>query len=116
VQKTLRNTSARRTSGLYRFETAALGNPAAHLKNNLAEGDSHRHFNETGILDGSGEREHFRAFAAFGSNPRKPRASIAHNRRDIRVGFYVVDERGPAPQSGFGGIRRTRPRGSPLPF
>ena len=76
----------------------------------LAQLDAHRHFNQAGVGDFAGERKDLGALAALRAHVGEPLAAVAHNGRDVGVGFNVVDQRRLAPQSAHCRIRRPRLR------
>ncbi len=58
IKECRRNTSAGRASGLRGFKFLAAGNTAADIVDDVAQGRSHRDFNQTGVVDFAGQREH----------------------------------------------------------
>ena len=111
-----RQAAARRSARLHRLELAALRNPAADFEDHLAQGDSHRNFNQAGVLDPPSQGKDFRAFALLGADTGIPLAAVADDGRDIGEGLYVVDERRLPEQPFHRRIRRPRTRRPALPF
>ncbi len=105
-----------RPAGLGRFEFCPFRSPPADIKNDRAEGDAHRHFNQTGVPDLPCESEHLGSRALRRSNAGKPGAAPADDRCDVRESLDVVDERWRSPQSSLRrvGGTRTGPAAFPL--
>src|SRR5262249_3711696 len=79
-------TAAGRPPGLHSFELATFRDASTNFVDHLAQGDSHRDFDEPGILDATGERENLGAFALLSSDRRVPLAAIANYRSNVGEG------------------------------
>src|SRR5579872_6348903 len=101
-----RDTSAGWTASLHRLKGAATRNPTADFENNVAQRDAHRNFNQTGVLNGSRQREDLGAPAALRADLREPLAAVAKNGRDVGERLDVIDEGRTFPQTRFGRVRR----------
>ena len=89
-----RNTSAGRSAGLCRFEFFAVGNAAADLLNDLAEGCSHGNFHETDVCDLSAECKDLGALGSLGSDGGIPLGSSADDLCDVGVSLNVIEYSG----------------------
>ena len=65
VQVFGRDAAARGTAGLNGLEGVAVGNAAADIKDDLAQGHAHGHLDQAGMLDFAGEGKDLGAFAFF---------------------------------------------------
>ena len=110
------NAAAGRAAGLDGLDFAAVGRAAAHFLDDLPQRRAHRHFDEAGVVDFSGERKNFGALAFFRADAGEPVRALAMNRRHVGEGLDVVDQRGAAPQSAFRRERRARTRRAALAF
>jgi len=85
-----RDASPRWTSGLRSLDGRAIGRPTANVIQNLAHGDAHRHFDETGVLDLAREREDLRTCIPLRADAAEPRHPLGHDQRYVGEGFDVV--------------------------
>ena len=67
-----RDHAARRTAGLNGFQFFAVRYAAADFVDDGVDGGAHRHFDQAGMLNLSGEGENLGAFGGFGAEGRKP--------------------------------------------
>ena len=89
---------------------------AADDFDDLAQLDSHGNLDQASVRDLAGKREDLGPFAPFRTHARKPAAAFADDRRNVGVGFDVVDERGLSPEAADCRIRRPRLRCSAPAF
>src|ERR1039458_9972918 len=73
-----RDTAAGWSAGLHGFVVLAVGNAAADLKDDFAQRDPHRHFDQPRVGDAPGQREDLGALALFRANRGEPFGPIAH--------------------------------------
>ena len=102
--------AAGRSACLSGLELLAAGDTAADLFNNLAEGSTHRYFNQTGVVDLSAQSEYLCALGLFGTHCREPFRAVKDDSRNIGVGLNIVEDSRLAVQTLFSGERRTGSR------
>ena len=98
------------------LQLVSAWNAAADHFDDLAQLDAHGNFDEAGVLDLAGKREHLGALAALRAHVAEPFAAVAHDRRDVGIGLDVVDQRRLAPESAHRRIRRPRLRSAAPSF
>ena len=86
-----RHTAACRPAHLNGFKRAALGDAAADIINHVFDSGADRHFNQSGIVDLTGQRKDFGALALFGAHLAIPFRSVFDDQRDVGPGFNIVD-------------------------
>ena len=72
VEVLLGDASARRSACLHGLELPAVGNAAADLKTISRSVIAHRHFDQPGVVDPSGQGEDLRPFALLRADAGKP--------------------------------------------
>ena len=110
VEVPRRDASARRPSHLRGLEVPPVRDPAADAVDDLAQGGSHRHLDEAGVVHLAGQREDLRPLAALGADPAVPVAALEDDQRDVRQRLDVVDVGRLALVAPHGGERRARAR------
>ena len=70
------DTAAARAAGLRRLVGVAVGDAAADVKDDLAQRDAHRHFDQAGRLDGPGQGKDFGPLAFFRADTGKPLGAV----------------------------------------
>jgi len=100
-----REAAAGRSSQLNRFEFASADHATTHIKDHLAQGGTHRNFDQTGVFDVSGEGKDLGAFTGFGAHGGKPFGTFHKDRGQVGKGLHVIHHSGFAPQAAHGGIR-----------
>ncbi len=98
------------------FDRPPVRSPATHLLDNLAQRRAHRNLDKPGIGNLARQRKYFGAFALLCPNRAEPIGALANNRRNVRKGLDVVDQRRTSVQALLGGERRTRTRSAALAF
>ena len=83
-------TSAGWSADLYCFKFGSFFQSSADIINNLTQSRSHRYFDQTGILNTSGQREGLRSRTSLCSDGTEPRMSLQNDLRNIGISFYVV--------------------------
>lgn len=79
------------------FELLPVGDPAANIENDLAQRDAHGHFHQTRVHYAAGQGKDLGALALLRPNGGKPLATVADNRRNVREGLDVIDQRRATP-------------------
>ena len=97
----LRQTAARRSADLYGFKLRSFLKSAAYIINNFPQCTSHRHFNQTGIFNRTGQGECFGSRASGCSDRTIPVGSLQNDLRYVGKRFYVVEDGRFLPQSFF---------------
>src|ERR1035437_1287964 len=110
------NAAARWPARLHGFDLAAVRRATAHFFNDDAQRRAHWNFDQAGVFNFAGERENFCAFAFLRADAREPFRAVAINRRHVREGLDVVDERRAAEQTALRREWWTRPRRAALSF
>ena len=116
IQVLFCQTAAGRTANLNRLEGGAVFQTAADVKDNLAQGGAHGYFNQTGVLNGTGEGEGLGAGATGSADGAIPVGTLQNNFGNVGVGFHIVQNRGTLPQTLFDGSGGLDPRHTPIAF
>ena len=87
-----RQASAGWTAGLDRFEFPAVRNSAANFENHFAQGDAHRHFDQTVFCTRPARANTFVPLLFSVPMLRVPIPAVADDRRNVGIGFDVVDQ------------------------
>ena len=111
-----RQTSAGRSADLYGFKLRAFFESAADIINDLTQGTSHRHFDQTGIFDCTGQGECFGSRASGCSDRTIPVSSLQNNLRYVGKCLYVIEDGRFLPQSFFYRSRRFDTRHASFSF
>src|SRR5690606_26517008 len=77
-------------SGLRHLKLPAPGNPSSYLIDNLAQGDTHRHFNEAFAVDVPCHGKDLSARTPRCAESSEPVGPVKYYRRDIGQCFYVI--------------------------
>src|ERR1035437_8475592 len=99
------NATARWPARLHGFYLAAVRRAGAHFLDDDAQRRAHWNFDQPGVFNFSRERENFCALALLRADAGEPFRAVAINRRHVREGLDVVDERGATMQAA---LRRER--------
>ncbi len=116
VEMLLGNAAAGRSAGLHCLESVTVRNATADAFDDLAQRNSHGHFNQAGVRDLAGESENLGSLALFRADRGKPLAAFANDRRDVCKSLDVIDQGRLAPKSAYGRIRRPWRRSSAQTF
>ena len=95
----LGDAAAGRAAGLRGLELLAVGDAAADVEDDLAQGGAHGHFHQAGVVDLAGQGEHLGALALFRADGGEPVRAVQDDRRDAGQGLDVVDDGGLAEQA-----------------
>ena len=96
------------------LEFLSLGDAAADVIDDGAQGRSHRDFHEADVVDVAGEREDLRPLALFGADAGVPGAAAEDDLPDVGEGFHVVQDARLLPEAGHGGEGGPRSRHAAL--
>ena len=110
------DTTTGRTTGLSSLELLAVRNAAADFFDDFAQGDTHRDFNKTGILDLAAECEDLGTLGLFGTHGSKPFSTVEDDLSDVCEGFNVVFNSGLTEQTLDCRERRTGSRFTAVTF
>ena len=102
-----RDAAAGRTAGLSRFELLAVGDTAADLFDDLAQGGAHGDLDQTGVVDLAAESKDLGALGLLGAHAGKPVRTLEDDLRNVGVGFDVVQDGRLGEQALHGRERRT---------
>ncbi len=102
-----RDTAAGGSACLSGLELLAVGYAAADLLNDLAESSTHRHFNQTGVVDLSAQSKYLCALGLFGTHCGEPFRAVKDYSRNVGVCLNIVENSGLAVQTFFRRERRT---------
>ena len=105
-----RDTTTQRAACLHCLELLTVGDTTADVKDNLTNGDPHRHFNQSRIVNLAGESEDSSTRAALRPNPSEPLRASGDNPWGISIALDVVKISRLAPQSRNHRERRTGTR------
>ena len=83
IQMLLGQTTAGRSSGLYRFKFLTVFDTAANLVNHFTKGSSHGHLDQSHVIDFSGKGENLGSLGTFRPDFVEPVGSLDNNGRDI---------------------------------
>ena len=86
--------AARRTADLHRLEIFAVLDSAADVHDDLAQSGSHRHLDQAGVVDVSGQGEGFGARAFLGTDRPVPIRAVLNDQRDVGKGLDVIEDGG----------------------
>ena len=116
VEVFLGNHTAGRTAGLCRFKLFAAADASADVINDFAERGSHRDFDQSGVVDFTGQGEHLGSLGGFRADGAEPGGALQDDHRNVGPRFNVVDDGRLAPQAFDGREGRTRNRHAALAF
>ena len=97
--------AARRTAGLDGLELASVLDATADFVDNLTQGDAHRDFDKTHVVDLACQSEHFGTFGFLGADAAEPGSAFGDDDRNVGKSLDVVDVRGFAHISADSGER-----------
>ena len=103
VQVLFRQAAAGGAANLNCLEFRTVLQAAADIEDDLPQGGAHRHLDQAGVLNGTGEGEGLAAGAAGSTDGAEPVSALQDDLGDIGVGFHVVQNRGFFPQALFHG-------------
>ena len=86
-----RDAAAQGAAGLHGLELFAVGNAAADVKDDLADGDAHGHLDQPGVVHLAGQRKDRRARASRRSDAGEPVRAVDEDLRNVRVRLDVVE-------------------------
>ena len=101
--------SARWPSDLRGLEVLAVRHASPQLMDHCLQRGPHRHFNQAGVVHGTRQGEDLGALAFPRAEGGEPLRAFEDNRRDVGVGFYVVQEAGHVPEALLSGEGRPGP-------
>ena len=97
------NHAARGSAELGGLELFPLGDAAADVEDDGAQGRSHRDFHEADVVDIAGEGEDLRPLALLRADAGVPGAAAEDDLPDVGEGFHVVEDARLLPETGHGG-------------
>ena len=109
-------TSAGRSADLYALESSTTLESAADIINNMTKCCSHRHFDQTGIFNGTGQRECLCSWASLGTDGTEPVCTFQNDLRYVGICLYVIQYGRFLPQTFFNGTRWFNTRHTSVSF
>ena len=99
VEQFFGNAAAGGAAGLHGFEFAFARHAAADVEDQLAQGNTHRHFDQPGVLDLANQGNRLCAGALLGAVFFEPVSAVFQNQPDAGQRFNIVDDRRFGPQA-----------------